>query len=151
MKIPVDIHVRSERICADLAHRGERGDRPETDDFKVSGIMKNRKGGFHIEFSEDDDVTTTIIDTYPDEIVTINRVGPMNSHMVFDDGRAHICICNTGMFPLQMRIRTKSLKNTLTMDGGKLDIDYTVEIVGNLAERNRLTFSVSPDVSIIKS
>lgn len=150
MKIPIDIHVHSERICLDLAHRGEGREHPETDDFTVSGIMKNKKGGFRIEFSEDDSVTT-IIDTFPDNMVSVNRVGDMNSHMVFADGKAHTCICHTGFFPLHMCVRTKKLENSLTMQGGKLDIDYTVEIVGNLAEKNRLTFSVSPDISIIKS
>lgn len=151
IKIPIDIHVRSERMLADVIHRGERGERAETDDFKVSGTMKKQKGGYHIEFTEEDGGIITTIDTYPDEMVMINRVGPLNSHMVFADGKAHTCICNTGMFPLQMRVRTKSLKNTLSMEGGKLDIDFTVEILGNLAERNRLSFSVSPDISIIRS
>jgi hypothetical protein len=37
------------------------------------------------------------------------------------------------------------------MDGGKLFVDYSVEIVGSLAEKNKLTLAVSPDASIIKS
>lgn len=151
MKIPIDIHVRSERICNDLSRRGDENNRPEIDDFTVSGSMKTKKGGFRIEYTEDDGTVTTLIDTYPDEMVSVNRIGPMNSHMVFADGKVHTCICNTGFFPLQMRVRTKRLINTLSLDGGKLDIDFTVEIVGNLAERNRLTVSVCPDKSILKS
>lgn len=151
MKIPIDIHVRSERVCTDLAHRGAGGEHPETDDFLVSGTIKKTKGGYRIEYTEEDDTVTTTIDTYPDEMVSVCRVGPVNSHMVFADGKAHMCICNTGFFPLQMRVRTKSLTNSISLEGGKLDIDYTVEIVGNLAEHNRLTFSISPDKSIIKS
>jgi uncharacterized beta-barrel protein YwiB (DUF1934 family) len=149
MKIPIDIKVRSERISSDLIHRGE--EHAETDDFRVSGTMKKTKGGFRIEYTEENDTVTTTIDTFADSTVSLNRVGPVNSHMVFADGKVHTCICNTGFFPIQMRVRTKSLTNSLTLDGGKLDIDYTVEIVGNLAERNRLSFSVSPDISILKS
>ena len=149
MKIPIDIHVRVERISTDLTRRGE--EHPEIDDFRVSGTMKKTKTGLRIEFTEDDNDTTTTIDTFEDETVTVNRVGPMNSHLVFADGKAHTCICNTGYIPIQMRIRTKSLTNSLSMDGGKLDVAYTVEIVGNLAEKSHLTFSVSPDISIIKS
>ncbi len=149
MKIPVDIRVRVERISADLARRGE--EHPEIDDFSVSGTMKTTKHGLRIEYTEDNSETTTTIDTFKDEMVSVNRVGPINSHLVFADGKAHTCICNTGYFPVHMRVRTKSLNNSLSMDGGKLDIAYTIEIVGNLAERSHLTFSVSPDVSIIKS
>ncbi len=149
MKIPIDIRVRVERLSADLTRRGE--ERPEIDDFCVSGTMKKTKEGLRIEYTEDNTETTTTIDTFADQTVSVNRVGPINSHMVFADGKSHTCICNTGFFPVQMRIRTKSLDNSLSMDGGKLDIAYSVEIVGNLAERSHLTFSVSPDISIIKS
>jgi len=149
MKIPVDIRVRVERISADLARRGE--EHPEIDDFSVSGTMKTTKQGLRIEYTEDNSETTTTIDTFKDETVSVNRVGPINSHLVFANGKAHTCICNTGYFPVHMRVRTKSLNNSLSMDGGKLDIAYTIEIVGNLAERSHLTFSVSPDISIIKS
>lgn len=151
MKIPIDIRVRSERIYSDISRRHSGEERPETDDFWTSGTMKTTKDGYRIEFTEDEDRITTLIDVWGGDTVSVTRLGEINSHMVFSDGKAHTCICNTGFFPLQMRIRTKSLNNTLTFEGGRLDIDYTVEIVGNLAERNRLSFSVSPDKSIIKS
>ncbi len=149
MKIPIDIRVKSERIAPNPLKRGE--EIPETEDFKVSGTLKKTKNGFRIEYNEENDTVTTTIDTFEDDTVSVNRVGPINTHMVFADGKSHTCICNTGFFPLQMRVRTKRLVNSLSMDGGKIDIDYTVEIVGNLAEKNKITFSVSPDVSIIKS
>ena len=149
MKIPIDIRVKSERIAPNPLKRGE--EIPETEDFKVSGTLKKTKNGFRIEYNEENDTVTTTIDTFEDDTVSVNRVGPINTHMVFADGKSHTCICNTGFFPLQMRVRTKRLVNSLSMDGGKIDIDYTVEIVGNLAEKNKISFSVSPDVSIIKS
>lgn len=151
MKIPIDIRVRSERIYSDISRRHGGEERPETDDFCVSGTMKTTKKGYRIEFSEDEGNITTLVDIWNGNNVSVTRLGEINSHMTFADGKAFTCICNTGFFPLQMRIRTKSLTNTLSMQGGRLDIDYSVEIVGNLAERNKLSFSVSPDKSIIKS
>lgn len=149
MKIPIDIRVESERITPNPLKRGE--EHPETENFKVSGTLKKTKNGYRIEYNEENDTVTTTIDTFEDDTVSVNRIGTINTHMVFADGKAHTCICNTGYFPLQMRVRTKRLVNSLSMDGGKIDIDYTVEIVGNLAEKNKITFSVSPDISIIKS
>ncbi len=148
MKIPIDIRIRSERILSDLSRRDGK-DHHDVDDYSVEGIMSKTKNGYRIEFAEQDDVTTTIVTN--NELVSLNRIGPINSHMIFADGKTHFCICDTGLFPLQMTVRTKSLKNDLTLDGGRLDIDYTVEIVGNLAERNRLLIAVSPDRSIIRS
>ncbi len=150
MKIPIDINIKSERIFSDpLVLGGES--RTETDQFTVSGFMKKTKNGLTLEYSEDSDKVTTTICAFNDETVALSRVGPLNSHMIFADGKAHTCICDTGFFPLQMRIYTKKLSNSLSLDGGRLDIDYTVEIVGNLAEQNRLSVSVAPDKSIIKS
>jgi uncharacterized beta-barrel protein YwiB (DUF1934 family) len=151
MKIPIDIHVRSERLCTDLARRGRENDRPEIDDFYVTGVLKKQKDGIRIEYNEEDGEITTLVHLFPDEMVSINRMGPINSHMTFSHGKAFTCICNTGFFPLQMRVCTKKLTNSISTDGGKLDIEFSVEIVGNLAEKNRLTLSVSPDKSIIKS
>jgi uncharacterized beta-barrel protein YwiB (DUF1934 family) len=150
MKIPIDIHVRSERIYCDIVRRGETADHPETDDFNVAGTLKKKKDGYRIEFSEAGDIKT-LIDTFDDETVSINRIGGINSHMVFAPNSTHTCICNTELFPVQMRVRTKRLENTISMDGGKLDIAFTIEVVGNLAEKNRITFSVSPDKSILRS
>lgn len=149
MRIPIDINIRSERLCSDLSHKNST-EAPETDNFSVSGYMKKTKDGLQLEYRDEDSVTTTIC-AYDDSTVSLSRVGGLNSHMVFADGKAHTCICDTGYFPLQMRIFTKKLENSLTLEGGRLDIDYTVEIVGNLAEQNRLTVSVSPDKSIIRS
>ena len=151
MKIPIDIHVRSERICNDLSRKGSDKTIPDLDDFKVSGTLLSREDGYRIEYTEDNGAITTLIDTFSDEAVAVNRVGAINSHMVFADGKSHTCICDTGFFPLQMCVRTKKLINTLTIDGGKIDIEFTIEVVGNLAEKNRLTVSVSPDISILKS
>lgn len=148
MKIPIDIRVRSERVNPDPHNRVTA---PATEDYTVSGTLKKTKRGYRIEYVEQGGDVTTMIDTFEDSTVTLNRVGPINTSLVFADGKAHTCICNTGFFPLQMYVRTKSIVNSITMEGGKLDIDYTVEIVGNLAEKSKISLSVSPDVSIIKS
>ena len=151
MKIPIDIRIRSERICNDLFRRD--GD-PETerDYYLVSGFMRKTKNGYRIEYREKDadDVTTTI-DTFDDDSVALSRTGSMHSQMVFADGKSHMCINDLGQMPVQMRVNTTKLANSLSMRGGKLDIDYTIEIVGNLAEKNKLRLSVSPDKSIIRS
>ena len=81
MKIPIDIRVKSERIAPNPLKRGE--EIPETEDFKVSGTLKKTKNGFRIEYNEENDTVTTTIDTFEDDTVSVNRVGPINTHMVF--------------------------------------------------------------------
>lgn len=149
MKIPVDIRISNERTNAASLLRGD--EHGETEEFFVSGTMKSTKRGLCIEYTEKESATTTIINVFKDETVALNRIGPMRTHLVFNDGKTYDCIIGAGDKQFQLRVRTKNLQNTLTMDGGKLFVDYTVEIVGSLAEKNKLTLAVSPDVSIIKS
>ena len=85
------------------------------------------------------------------DLVSVNRSGVLKSHMIFEEGKIHNCIYDTGVFPMQLRINTKSLECDISELGGKLNIDYTVEIVGNVAEQSRLTLSVSPDNSVLTS
>lgn len=149
MKIPVDIHIKSERCFPNNTSKNAP-EHVDKEEFTISGTMKNTKNGFQIEYTEEDGGLITLVDTFGDSAM-INRMGAYNTHMVFSREKVHFCNCDTGFISMQMRVRTKHLYNTLSMDGGKLDIDFNVEIAGNLAEKNRLILSVSPDKSIIKS
>lgn len=148
MKIPVDIRIRREKSGTDAKKQSAP---EEVENYFVSGVMKKTKTGYHIEFREKTHEMFTTVDTYDDGTVSINRVGQINTHMVFMDGKSLTCICNTGFTPFQINVRTKRIENTLTAEGGRIDIDYSVEIHGNLAEKSRLLLSVSPDASIIRS
>ncbi len=150
MKIPVDIRIRSERICTNIT-RGDGTAGTVRDDYSTSGFMSRTKDGYRMEFRERGaDKFKTVLSTFGDS-VSVNRESFLGSSLVFTESRANTCICNAGEIPVAMRINTKKLVNTLSMEGGSLSIDYTVEIVGNLAEKSHVTYSVSPDKSIIRS
>lgn len=156
MKIPINIQIESERIYSDLASRPGQELEPETSKVSIDGFMKKTKNGLQVIYTEHEDSgmknTVTTISTLSDNsIVSVNRVGELNSHMVFEQSKCHTCIYDTGYFPIQLRICTKELNNNLTLQGGKINIDYSIEIVGNLAEKNKLSVSVSPDKSVIIS
>ncbi|HAN20300.1 MAG: hypothetical protein A2Y15_03555 [Clostridiales bacterium GWF2_36_10] len=156
MRIPINIQIESERVYNDLASRPGQELEPETSKVKVNGYMKKTKDGIQVEYTEHEDSgmgnTVTTISSFSDNnVVSVNRVGQLNSHMVFEQGKCHTCIYDTGFFPMQLRVCTKELTNNLTLDGGKINIDYSIEIVGNLAEKNKLLLSVSPDKSVIIS
>lgn len=156
MKIPINIQIQSERIYSDLAVKGNiQSPEPETNSVNITGFLKKTKEGLQVEYVEQEDSdkenTITTISTLGKNIISVNRTGPFNSHMVFEQGKCHTCIYDTGVSPMQLRICTKELTNNLTIQGGKLNIDYSIEIVGNLAEKNKLSVSIYPDESIITS
>lgn len=157
MKIPINIKIDSERIYSDLGFKsGQEPPAPETSSMRVNGFMKKTKQGIQVIYTENEESsmgnTVTTISTLGDNhVISVNRVGQLNSHMIFEEGKCHTCIYDTGYFPMQLRVCTKELTSNLSLQGGKINIDYSVEIVGNLAEQNKLSVSVSPDKSVIIS
>ena len=74
--------------------------------------------------------------------VTLLRVGEVNSQMVFEEGRRHLCVYNTPYFPIELCVDTKEMQNTLTYRGGSFHTVYLVEMNGVLAERAEVTITL---------
>ena len=74
-------------------------------------------------------------------LVTMMRSGNVNTILVFEQGKRHICAYNTPYMPFEICVFTKSVKNTLLTDG-KIELDYIVEIRGAQAERTQFTIEI---------
>jgi|GEM_PF-618869 len=68
-----------------------------------------------------------------------------NTNLIFRQGESCDCVFETPYSPMNLRVKTKSLQSDLGPLGGKLNIDYTIEIMGNLAERNSICVAVCPE------
>ena len=90
------------------------------------------------------DGTVTTVTVLHSGAVSVNRVGPINTHMVFEEGKMHACIYDTGYFPVQICIHTSKLQNSLSERGGCFDVEYNMEIGGRLASKNRMKIIVTP-------
>ena len=80
-----------------------------------------------------------------DGLVTMMRSGNVNTILVFEEGKRHICTYQTPYMPFEVCVYTKKVENSLLEDG-KIVLDYVVEIRGAQAERTYFTIEVSPDV-----
>ena len=147
MKIPVIVNIKTERSSHDPMHIDTP--RVEVRTAKVNGYMHRTKKGLTCVFSEDDKDTVTTVSTLGENLVSVNKIGDFNSLMVFDPEKSYSCVYNNGVMPMHLKVNTKSLRNGLTEQGGKIDIDYTVEIVGNVAEHTKMSFSVLPETGLI--
>lgn len=152
MKLPINIQINTVRKYNDLSSPPSQELETEVYTQSVSGYMKKSRSGFTIEYIDNaglDNAMTTI--NTLGGLVSLNKNGIVNTHLIFEEGKSHTCICEGVNYPMQVCVNTRELSNSLTLQGGKLDIDYSLEIVGNLAETNRMTLSVAPDQSIITS
>ena len=76
-------------------------------------------------------------------VLTMTRSGEVNTALVFEEGRRHICIYNTPFMDFEVCVKSYLVRNRL-LESGHIDLDYIVEIHGAKAERCRMTISVEP-------
>lgn len=74
-------------------------------------------------------------------LVTMMRSGTVNTILVFEQGRRHICTYQTEYMPFEVCVYTKEVRNTLLEDG-RIELDYIVEIRGAQAERTHFTIQI---------
>ena len=75
------------------------------------------------------------------ELVTMMRHGNVNTILVFEKNKRHICTYQTPYMPFEICIYTKEIKNTL-LDDGRIELDYIVEIRGAQAERTQFLIEI---------
>lgn len=75
------------------------------------------------------------------ELVTMMRHGNVNTILVFEKNKRHICTYQTPYMPFEICVYTKEIKNTL-LDDGRIELDYIVEIRGAQAERTQFLLEV---------
>ena len=71
-------------------------------------------------------VTTFTIEE--EKKVTLQRVGKVNSEMVFELGRIDDSLYEAGPGALMLRVQTKSLAVLMNEHGGIFDLSYSIEV-----------------------
>ena len=74
--------------------------------------------------------------------VTLMRVGEFNSQMVFQEGRRHLSMYNTPYGAMAIGVHTLHLLADLDGQGGRIEVDYTIEVDHAMAGRNVFRISV---------
>lgn len=74
------------------------------------------------------------------ELISMLRGGSVNTALVFEARRRHICIYNTPLSSFDVCVQALRVENCL-LDCGTLLLDYLIEIHGNRTERCRMEIS----------
>lgn len=86
--------------------------------------------------------TSTTVKVEPNR-VTIIRFGETRSHMIFEEGEKHVSYYDMGAGSLTIGISTKKLRARLNDNGGRLVINYTMEINNSMTGENSFDITVS--------
>lgn len=124
------------------------GEKPETVELMTRGTMTGRNGKFAISYVETEltgtaGVVSTFLIFNPHRVV-LTRDGPIKSRMVFVEGVKDESIYDLGFGSLLLGVYTRKIEVDLSEAGGRLFIDYSVEIEQSQTSRNSYEILVEP-------
>ncbi len=86
--------------------------------------------------------TSVSFDVNDRGIVSIIRYGALSHSFVIEQGVRHYSVYTTPYGPLEMCVRGGKVVNEMTEDGGRIALDYSVELKGMTAQRTKMNILV---------
>jgi len=123
-------------------------EKPEAIELMTRGTMTGRNGKFAISYEETEltgvkGTTTTFLVLNPKRIV-LSREGAIRSRMVFEEDCKNEALYDLGFGSLLISVCARKIQVDLSEQGGKLLIDYTVEVEQSMSSRNAYEIHVEP-------
>lgn len=119
-------------------------------DIFTEGTLTSCDGRISISYNETEltgmEGTVTTITFKMDEpgIITVLRTGSVYTALTLEEGRRHICVYKAQGVPFELYANAKRIRNSVTEDGGMLELIYTVETYGADAQFNHLKVEITP-------
>ena len=121
------------------------GTEPDTMELVTEGKLAMQDGALRLSYEESEltgmEGTTTVFQEEPEK-VTLLRLGSVQSEMVFEEGRRHMSLYSTPYGNMEIGVRARRLNSTLELTGGRLEIDYDIEINHMLAGQSLFRIDV---------
>ncbi|MCQ2413534.1 MAG: DUF1934 domain-containing protein [Clostridia bacterium] len=132
--------VRS--VIENLTDAGVSDGSPEESEFTVTGFIRQTDEGYTLTYQEQTEGGKVVCDVETgDGEVTVCRRGAICCVMKFGKEPTST-VYEIPPYKFDMTLRTKKIRNTLSLDGGMLDLFYSMNVGG--AEKNvRLRITVN--------
>ena len=118
---------------------------PEIIELVTEGTLEKDGNAWCVSYEESDLTglkgTNTTFRVEPG-MITLTRKGPLNSQMVFQEGRRHLSLYNTPYGSMTIGVHTNHLMAELTDQGGDIEVDYAIEMDHAVAGRNIFRINV---------
>lgn len=127
------------------------GTDPDTMELVTEGKLAVQDGALCLSYEESEltgmEGTTTVFQVEPQK-VTLLRLGSVQSEMVFEEGRRHMSLYSTPYGNMEIGVRARRLNFTLELTGGRLEIDYDIEINHMLAGQSLFRIDVRENTPV---
>ncbi len=116
-------------------------------EFVSVGKYTNSEDAVVLEYDEGisfgiSGVKTTLTLHKDDGIVTLERSGGKYGNLVVEEGKRHLCQYSTEYGDIMIGIFGECIRNDLTETGGKLSLQYSIDVNAGLLSRNKVEISI---------
>lgn len=138
--LPLD--EESEDFCVELLSQMIQPIGTPQVEFTTCGVLEKRRDGISITYEESEltgmqgAVTQFFISK--DGSVSMTRSGDFPLNLVFEKDKNYICPGDDG----PALVTTRELRNSISENGGSLDISYTVNVGGSTTEQNEFNIDI---------
>lgn len=118
-------------VIENLLPSGITDGEPEKNEIVTDGFLKITDGEYTISYVEKTEGGRVASDIFVSEAsVRVKRVGAIESDILFEEGLLHKSLYGVPPYTFDTEVYTKKIRNSLTRDGGRVDIFYTMKIGG---------------------
>lgn len=128
--------------------KGTQGIDNDSDVIEMStvGTLDEKDGKYLITYEERETLKTdnvkTLVKAEGDDKITMIRSGGIDSRLVVKKGRRNTCYYSVPQGELVLGIFGEQIENTLSDNGGKLKMSYTIDIDNSVLSRNTVEITV---------
>ena len=118
-------------VIDNLNDAGMPDGEPEINIFTTDGTISSTEDGYLLSFTEEQDGGKAHTALYVKEgAVRLVKSGAITSEMRFSEGEIFNTLYCVGPYSFDMTVRTRRIRNTLTTDGGELQLIYSMNVGG---------------------
>ncbi len=85
---------------------------------------------------------TSVLKVDGDSKVTLMRGGAESTRLILENGKRHVCPYDTGYGCMMIGVFTSKVKSELDDAGGKLEVNYSLDINSSLSSVNEILITV---------
>ena len=123
--------VKISSVIENLAPSGLCESDAEKSESVSEGFLKISEDGYHITAAENTEGGKLLTDiVIACGSVRVKRSGAIESEMLFEEGLLHKSLYSVPPYSFDAEIVTKRIRNSMTADGGHIDIFYDMKIGG---------------------
>ena len=131
MSSDVKLILTVNSVIDNLSEAGLPDGDPEINIFTTDGTLSVFDGGYLLRFTEVQEGGEAHTSLYiTADNVRLVKSGAIPSEMRFSDGEIFNTLYCVGPYSFDMTVRTKKIRNSLTEDGGELQLIYSMNVGG---------------------